>query len=605
MNRIKPERNRLLPLFKRLMVYVKGNRIRFWMAVVLLIPVMMLDVGIGVVQQVFVDTINQANLERLLRTTLICLGVAAVLLAVLMAQEYVKATVLKRMAWRLRGDLFDRTNRLGFAELQKFHSGDLVSRNNKDAEQSMRAVDMMMFELFYNLMLCAVAFVYLAQMHLWLALLALGVGPMVFFSARFFDRRLRVLSTRVLEEEARLRGQLQEIVQGIQVVRAYGMEKRLLERYVTFRQALGRLQLRQRIIGGLLWQVSGFVNGVVMIICGGLLASSAISGGVSAGEVLAFIILMNRVQYPFVHMSQTWGGVQEALGASERVFRIMDGTPETNGQPDATPGPFLPSRPALEVRGLCYAHSGEGGEGEEGQGRKRMLFDRLDFTVNHGETVAVVGPSGSGKSTLARLCCGLFEPMKGEISVYGASLDGSREEARSRIAYVPQTPYLFAGTVLDNIRLGSENADMQQVAEAAGLAAADGFIRMLPDGYNTELGEQGHGLSGGQRQRIAVARAFLKDAPLLIMDEATSALDNESEQALQKSLHMIGQERTVFVIAHRLSTVRSADRILVMDGGRIAEQGTHQELMDRGGLYAELYRIQFQDPETAADPLPA
>lgn len=603
MNRIKPKRTRLLPLFKRLMVYVKGNRIRFWMAVALLVPVMMLDVGIGVVQQVFVDTINQANLELLIRTTLICLGVAAVLLVALMAQDYLKATVLKRMAWRLRGDLFDRTNRLGFAELQKFHSGDLVSRNNKDAEQSMRAVDMTMFELFYNLMLCAVAFVYLAQMYLWLALLALGVGPVVFFSARFFDRKLRALSTRVLEEEAGLRGQLQEIVQGIQVVRAYGMEQRLLERYVTFRQALGRLQLRKRIIGGLLWQISGFVNGTVMVICGGLLALSAINGGASVGEVLAFIILMNRVQYPFVHMSQTWGGVQEAMGASERVFRIMDGTPESAGQPGASPEPFLPSKPALEVRGLRYTHGGEGGDREEGQGQ--ALFDGLDFTVNHGETVAVVGPSGSGKSTLARLCCGLFEPMAGEIAVYGASLDGSREEARSRIAYVPQMPYLFAGTVLDNIRLGMESADMQQVTEAARLAAADGFIHALPNGYDTVLGEQGHGLSGGQRQRIAVARAFLKAAPLLIMDEATSALDNESEQALQKSLHMIGRERTVFVIAHRLSTVRNADRILVMDGGQIAEQGTHQELMERGGLYAELYRIQFQVQETAADPLPA
>ncbi|WP_199622067.1 ABC transporter ATP-binding protein [Paenibacillus alkalitolerans] len=219
------------------------------------------------------------------------------------------------------------------------------------------------------------------------------------------------------------------------------------------------------------------------------------------------------------------------------------------------------------------------------------------MTVEHGETVAVVGPSGSGKTTLARLCCGLYQPDKGTVSVYGRSLREELDEARKMLTYVPQLPYLFSGTIRDNIAFGTDGASEEDIKKAARLAGADSFIAKLPDGYDTALGEHGSTISGGQRQRIAIARAFLRKAPLLILDEATSALDNESEQLIQQSMDRLMQGRTTLVIAHRLSTVRNATRIIVMDNGRIAEQGDHDTLMAHNGLYARLYRLQFEDGE--------
>ncbi|MFD5019377.1 ABC transporter ATP-binding protein [Paenibacillus sp. NPDC058367] len=593
MNEMESKNLKLGYALRRLISYASPYRIGFIVAVLLLSAKLVMDIGFAAIQQVFIDTINNANMDALTRITVICAIACVIIICCLMVQHYFRFVMQSRMAWDIRAKLFDKSHRLPFRYLQSMHSGDLTSRNTKDAGMAMGMINNIVYDLGYNLLLCFISFLYLAKMDVWIALLALGSGPLVFLSGRFFDRRLRKLSTQIYAKEAELRGILQETLQGMKVVRAFSLEETLLNKYALEREQLRRMQLRKSLLNGLLWQSSAFINNLVMVTCAALIALSALSGGTSAGEVLAFIILMGRVQWPFVHMSQTWGGVQEALGAADRIFAILDAPDEgaTRPLPESSSSTFASVEvAALQIEDVHYNYSGK-------PDNEASLFTGLNIHIQHGETIAVVGPSGSGKTTLVRLCNGLYEPTSGSITVYGKSVHDQLEEARAMITYVPQTPYLFSGTIRDNIAFSSSTASEEDIREAARLAGAEEFITKMPHGYDTILGEHGSTLSGGQRQRIAIARAFLRDAPLLLLDEATSALDNESERMIQQSLDLLMKNRTTLVIAHRLSTIREASRIIVLDQGSVVEEGTHESLLEMNGLYSQLYNIQFKSSE--------
>lgn len=597
-------RIRLREALKRLFPYIKPYRLGFLTAVVLLTAKLALDVGFATIQQVFIDTINNTDMMSLTRITVLCSLVCLVTIICLMLQHYLRFTVHSRMTWDFRAKLFDTSHRLPYSQLEAMHSGDLTSRNTKDVGAAMGMISSLVYDLGYNLLLCLVAFLYLANMDVWLALLALGTGPVVFLSGRFFDRKLRKLFTQIYAQEALLRGILQETTQGMKVVRSFSLENMLLSRYATERGKLNQLEQQRTLLNALLWHSSAFINNAVMISCAVLIARSALRGETTAGEVLAFILLMGRVQWPFVEMSQTWGGVQESLGAADRVFEILDATLEgevsTYSNRFSSPGEVaIAEGSVLSIQGLCYSFAGP-------QSKEKAGLSEINLQLKHGETVAIVGPSGSGKTTLVRLCCGLYEPQAGSISVCGNALNGHLEEARRMISYVPQNPYLFAGNIRENIAFSVAEASDEEIRESARLAGADEFIMRLPEGYDTMIGEHGSSLSGGQRQRLAIARAFLRNAPLLLLDEATSALDNESERLVQQSLERLMTDRTTLVIAHRLSTVRDASRIIVLDQGTIAEEGTHDELLEHNGLYAGLYHKQFSftDAGTMGSSLP-
>ncbi|WP_052675721.1 ABC transporter ATP-binding protein [Paenibacillus sp. IHBB 10380] len=583
-------------ILRRLMSYSVPYRIGFIVAILLLSARLAMDIGFAVVQQVFIDTINSSSMDSLMRVTVICATACVVIICCIIVQHYFRFVVQSRMSWDFRAKIFDKSQQIPFRQIQSMHSGDLTSRNNKDAGMAIGMVDSIVYDLGYNLLLCFVSFLYLAQMDVWIALLALGSGPIVFLSGRFFDRKLRKLSTEIYKREAELRGLLQETLQGMKVVRAFALEETLLKRYVLEREKLNQLQQKRTLLNGLLWQSSAFINNLVMVACAALIALSAIRGGTSTGEVLAFILLMGRVQWPFVQMSQTWGGVQEALGAADRVFAILEMPEEgaENSSPQPTSFPLASDGiAALSLQNVHYRHPSI-------DGSESSLFAGIHVNISPGETIAVVGPSGSGKTTLARLCCGLYEPDIGTISIYGKSVQDQLEETRAMITYVPQNPYLFSGTIRDNIAFSASDATDEDIQEAARLAGAEEFISKMPAGFDTLLGEHGSTLSGGQRQRIAIARAFLRNAPLLLLDEATSALDNESERIVQQSLDLLMKDRTTLVIAHRLSTVREASRIIVLDQGTIVEEGSHEVLLEMNGLYAELYNIQFRATEAEA-----
>jgi len=310
------------------------------------------------------------------------------------------------------------------------------------------------------------------------------------------------------------------------------------------------------------------------------------AGTMSIGELVQFVIYSVLVAGAVGALSEIWGELQRAAGATERLIELLDAT-DTVQDPAAPRALPSPVAGAVAFEGVQFHYPSRPGQ---------SALDGISLRAAPGETIALVGPSGAGKSTIIQLLMRFYDPQEGRITLDGVDLrDMTRTDLRGAMALVPQDPVIFATTARENIRFGRPEASDAEITEAARAAAAHDFIAALPDGYDSQLGERGVMLSGGQKQRIAIARAILRDAPVLLLDEATSALDAESERAVQDAVDRLSEGRTTLVVAHRLATVRKADRIVVFDGGRIVAEGSHAELVGQDGLYARLARLQFTD----------
>ncbi len=408
--------------------------------------------------------------------------------------------------------------------------------------------------------------------------------PVILVPLFLFGRRVRVLSVSAQDRFADAVGFAGESLDALDTVQAFGREKSAAKRFaeavdMAFRASLTRIEARAIMTAMVIGLVFG---GVAFVLWLG--AHAVLSGTMSGGALVQFLFLSVMAAGSVGALGEVWGDVQKASGAMERITELLNAQPVIAAPARPRPLPS-PSKGEIAFDDVVFAYPG----------RPDMPALRgLDLRVRSGETVALVGPSGAGKSTVLRLLLRFYDPQSGSIRLDGVDLrEADPQQVRARMALVAQDAPLFSGSALDNIRYGREEASVDAIMAASRAAEADGFITALPQGYDTPVGERAKTLSGGQKQRLAIARALVRNAPVLLLDEATSALDAENERLVQQALHDAMTGRTTLVIAHRLATVQRADRIVVMDAGRVVEQGTHSDLVAQGGLYAKLAKLQF------------
>ena len=498
-------------------------------------------------------------------------------------QNYLMNWVGQHIVIDIRAELFRKLQRLPMSFYDRNKTGTIMSYVTNDVNALEGAMVDKSVELAtegFILIGSVGAMIYLDWK---LTIFTILTFPVVLGLMNFFGKKIRRSSGQIQEATADITSVLQETVSSARVVKSFVREQYEISRFDKENMANFKANMRNTKYRATLTPTIEFVAavGVTMILWYG--GHNVIQGETTAGALVAFLAYAVNISNPIKRITRSVGHIQKALAAAQRVFDLMDMGEEIKDIPGAQALPPVVGTVSFEHVSFSYDRNEE------------VLHD-LSFDVKPGQAIGLVGPSGAGKSTVASLLPRFYDCDSGLIRIDGTDIKQvTLDSLRNQVGIVPQETILFNGTVYDNILYGRLDATKEEVVEAAKAANAHDFIMALPGGYNSKLGDRGVNISGGQRQRIAIARAILKDPRILILDEATSALDTESEQLVQDALNRLMEGRTSIIIAHRLSTIKNADRILVLDKGRLAEDGTHEELMEKNGLYAHLYQIQYRD----------
>lgn len=514
------------------------------------------------------------------------LGLNALALGLATAFRYFYVTKTgERVVADLRTALFGRILTLDTVFFSRMRTGEVLSRLTTDIQLIDTLLTTSVSYALRNFLTLIGATILLFFVSPKLTGLVLLIVPLLIVPLFVFGRRVRKLTVASQDRFADAVGFAGESVDALETVQAFGREKSASDRFgqaveAAFGVSLVRMRARALMTALIIVVMFG---GVTLVLWLG--AQDVVRGAMTPGALLQFVLLSVFAAGAVGALGESWGDVQKAAGAMHRIDELMRARPLIAPPDHPTPLP-TPPRGEVSMSAVDFAYPGR---------PDLPALKGFSLTVRPGETVALVGPSGAGKSTIFRLLLRFYDPQAGLVSVDGVDLrQADPVEIRSRFAWVSQEAPLFSGSALENIRFGREAATLEDARAVAQEAQALGFIEALPEGFDTPLGERAKSLSGGQRQRLAIARALVREAPILLLDEATSALDAENERLVQQALDQAMETRTTLVIAHRLATVLRADRIVVMDGGRVVEEGTHAELTARGGLYARLAALQFQ-----------
>jgi len=575
----------LRPPARAIVALLRPYRRRVILAAIALVVAALAMLGVGQGLRAVIDRGFAASDPAWLDRALIAMfGVIALLAAATYLRFYNVSWLGERVTADLRRRVFDHLLSLPPSFFELGRTGAVISGLTSDTTLIESAIGSSLSIALRNLLILIGGLAMLFNTSLKLTLMVLGGVPLVVVPIVLFGRRVRRLARISQDRVADLGNRIDETIHEIRIVQAYGHENadrrdfaELVER--GFATSLARIRNRATLVAAVMVLVFGAISLILWV--GG---HDVLAGRISPGQLSAFVFYAALVGGSVGALSESWGDLQRAAGATERLLELLAAQPEVSLPAHPLP---LPARPrgaiALEEVSFHYPTRPDS-----------PALAGFSLAVSPGESVALVGPSGAGKTTVFQLLLRFYDPQAGRLSLDGVALaEADPLAVRRCIALVPQEAVIFATSVLENVRYARPEASLEEVRAACAAAYADDFISQLPQGYGTDLGERGVRLSGGQRQRIAIARALLADRPILLLDEATSALDAESERLVQAALEELMKNRSTLVIAHRLATVKRADRIVVMDQGRIVETGSHRELMQQDGLYAHLARLQF------------
>ena len=566
-----------MSIFLRLLGFLRPYRRGVILALVLATIAMGVSVLIPYLVGVTVDDIRagETNLWPLAGAIV---GAGLLQLAFSVARRLVAGRVSLGVEYDLRNRIYGHLQSLELAYFDEQQTGQLMSRTTVDLQAVRFFLGYGLVFIMQSFVTIAVAATIMVIVNPALTLLALAPFPFVFWAAWRYGRLNRPASQEVQQRIAELTAEVEESIGGIRLVKAFAREQRQLARV---RRATARVFDQSMVSTRLRAYYSPLIGflpqlGLALVLLAG--GRQAIDGTITVGEFVAFIGYVQRLTGPVRMLGMALGMAQRAVASGARVFEVLDREPRMTSPPDARPLPAGDGH--VQIRGATFAYDADA---------KDPVIADIDLDVPAGRTIAIVGPTGAGKTTLVMLLPRLYDPLEGRVSIDGADLrEVDVTSLREEVGLVSDDPFLFSATVRENIAYAQPDAPQEQVEDAARRADIHGFIAGLPDGYDTIVGERGVTLSGGQRQRIAIARAIVKDPRVLILDDATSSVDASTEAEIKKALRELMRDRTTFIIGHRLSTVALADEIVVLEDGRIAAQGTHDELLEQSALYREI-----------------
>ncbi len=538
----------------------------------------------GIAIDRYMAAADQAGLATI---ALIMLGTYALTWLAQVGQNALMAIVSQRALRVMRQDLFEHLQTLSLAFFDRHPHGELMSRLTNDIDAINRVMAMNIIALFSGILTLAGIIIMMFALNLWLALGSMIVFPFMLWVTGYVGRRTRHYFRRYQEQLGAMNGRLEETYSGQRVIAAFGQQNQVLDEFEQVNDEVRRVGIQAESYGMLVPPLMGVLSSANIAIVAGLGGWMTLQGLATVGTIAAFISYSRHFAGPLRQLGDLYNQVQSAIAGAERVFEMIDREAEIQDAPDAKAVDRIEGH--IEFRDVRFSYV-----------PGVPVINNMSLEAQPGQTIALVGPTGAGKTTIVNLLTRFYEIDEGVIRVDGHDLRDIRiANLRRQLGIVLQDTFLFSEPVMDNIRYGRLDATDQEVIDAARLANADQFIRRLPQEYDTPLSERAENLSQGQRQLLAIARAVLADPRILILDEATSSVDTRTEIQIQQALLNLMQGRTSFVIAHRLSTIRDADNVLVIDDGKIVEQGTHKELLAREGAYYAMYTAQFR-----RDPVP-
>jgi ATP-binding cassette subfamily B protein len=580
-------KSRSLKPLRRLMPFLFKYRMQMLIAGVFLILAAASTLVVPVAVRRVIDNgfsgENAAFVDQYFSVMLLVVAVLAVSSA---GRYYFVTWIGERVTADVRDAVFTHLLKLSPGFYDEAQSGEVLARLTADTTQVKNVFGSTVSVALRNIVMLAGAIGMLVFTSLKLSGMVLLVIPLIVLPMVIFGRKVRALSRKAQDTLAASAALAQESLYSVQAVQAFGQEPRIGQQFnkateEAFTAAADRARGRAMLTAAIIFLAFGAIIGILWYG-----AQEVLSGGMTPGTLGQFLLYAAFAAGAMGSLSEVWGELQLAAGAAERLSELLDTAPDIADPavPVSMPETALGS---VAFRNVRFAYPTRPDE---------PVLDGFNLDVKPGETVAIVGPSGAGKSTLFGLILRFYDPQAGEVWVDGVNAaDAALADLRARIALVPQDTVIFSASIFENIRFSRPDATREEIEEAARLARVDEFAARLPQGLNTHVGERGVTLSGGQRQRVAIARAVLRHAPLLLLDEATSALDAESERYVQAAFEDLMKQRTTLVIAHRLATVRNADRIIVLDAGKVVAEGTHAQLIKKGGLYARLAKLQFNE----------